>query len=312
MLLLHLGAVIGGIALLVGGGELLVRAAVATASRLGVAPFVIGASVVAFGTSFPEMVVAVRAALGNHAGFILGNVAGSNIANVLLAVGVAAACRPLVATPGLRLDALVMLAATVVFVGLGLTLEVLPRAGGLALVAALVAVTVLTVRRNHAPAVRTVAAPAVQSLGFSVVAILVSLAMVAGGAEALVAGASGLARTMGVPEAVIGLSVVAIGTSLPEVTVTAVAALRAQAGLALGNIIGSNLFNLLGVTGLAALTYPLTMQGLLTPLDLAVLLGTTLFLTIFLTVGRTLGRTVGCSLVLLQVAFLVIVYAPHA
>ncbi|MCE2474177.1 MAG: sodium:calcium antiporter [Alphaproteobacteria bacterium] len=309
MLFLHLGAVVVGIGLLVGGGELLVRASVATATRLRVAPFVIGASVVAFGTSFPELVVAVRASIGNHAGIILGNVAGSNIANVLLAVGVAAACRPLAGARGLRLDALVMLFATAGFVGLALWVDVLTRLGGLALVVALAATTTLSIRRAGADVAQAAGEPATQSLAWSAVVIMVSLTMVAGGAEALVAGASGLARAFGVAEAVIGLSIVAIGTSLPEVTVTALAALRRQGGLALGGILGSNMFNLLGVTGAAALAHPLAMHGVLTPLDLTVLVGTTLFLAGFLTLGRSLHRSVGAGLVLLQVLYLGALYA---
>ena len=309
MLLLHLGAVVVGIGLLVVGGEFLVRASVATATRLRVAPFVIGASVVAFGTSFPELVVAVRASIGDHAGFILGNVAGSNIANVLLAVGIAAACRPLVGTPGLRLDAVVMLIATAAFAALALWVDVLGRSGGLVLIAALAASTTHAIRRAGADLAHAAGAPAPQSLARSAVVIVASLAMVAGGAEALVAGASGLARAFGVPEAVIGLSIVAIGTSLPEVTVTALAALRRQGGLALGGILGSNMFNLLGVTGAAALAHPLAMRGVLTPLDLAVLLGATLFLAGFLILGRPLLRGVGAGLVLLQVAYLGALYA---
>ena len=306
---LHLGAVVAGIGLLVLGGELLVRASVATATRLRVAPFVIGASVVAFGTSFPELVVAVRASIGNHAGFILGNVAGSNIANVLLAVGIAAACRPLAGAGGLRRDALVMLAATAGFVGLALWVDVLTRLGGLALVAALAAATMHSIRRAGTDMAQAAGEPATRSLAWSAGVIVASLAMVAAGAEALVAGASGLARAFGVAEAVIGLSVVAIGTSLPEVSVTALAALRRQGGLALGGILGSNMFNLLGVTGAAALAHPLAVQGVLAPLDLAVLAATTLFLAGFLILGRTLPRGVGAGLVLVQVLYLGALYA---
>ncbi len=303
--------VAGGVALLVGGGELLVRASVATATRLKVAPFVIGASVVAFGTSFPELVVAIRAALGDHAGLVLGNVAGSNIANVLLAVGVAAACMPLTssATSALRRDAGVMLLATLVFVGLSLWMDILPRWGGFLLVLALAALTIQSLRRGDPEAAQAAGTATEQSLARSAVLTVVSLTMIGGGAEALVDGASGLARTFGVKEAVIGLSVVAIGTSLPEVTVTALASLRRQGGLAVGGILGSNLFNLLGVTGAAALTQPLAMRDVLTSLDLVILLATTVFLTTFLMFGRTLGRTVGVLLLLTQSAYLAAMYA---
>ncbi len=309
MLLLNLGAAAVGIGLLIGGGELLVRASVAAATRLRVSPFVIGASVVAFGTSFPELVVAVRASLGHHAGFILGNVAGSNIANVLLAVGLAAACRPLAAAPGLRPDALVMLAATAGFAAMTLWLETLPRPGGLALVVALAAATAWSLRRTGATVAEAGGNPAPRPLAASAAVLAASLAMVAGGAEALVFGASGLARTLGVTEAVIGLSVVAVGTSLPEVTVTALAALRRQGGLALGGILGSNLFNLLGVTGAAALAHPLSMRGVLGPLDLAVLLLTALFLAAFLVLRRPLGRIAGGALAGLQILYLGALYA---
>lgn len=303
--------VAAGIAFLVGGGELLVRVSVAIATRLKVAPFVIGASVVAFGTSFPELVVAVRAALGDHAGLVLGNVAGSNIANVLLAIGVAAACVPLTssATSALRLDAGVMLLATLIFIGLCLWADILPRWGGVLLVLALALLTIHSVTRGDPEAAQAAGETTERSLALSAVLTVASLAMIAGGAEALVDGASGLARAFGVKEAVIGLSVVAIGTSLPEVTVTALAAVRRQGGLAVGGILGSNLFNLLGVTGAAALTQPMAMRGVLAPLDLVILLAATIFLTAFLMFGRTLGRTVGVVLLLAQSAYLAAMYA---
>ncbi len=308
MLLLNLGAVAVGIGLLVGGGELLVRASVAAAARLRVPPFVIGASVVAFGTSFPELVVAVRASIGGHAGFILGNIAGSNIANVLLAVGIAAACRPIVAPRDLRPDAFALLAATAGFAAITFGLETLPRLGGLGLIAALAVSTAGSLRRTGAEVARAGSEPAPRSLAACAAGTAASLAMVAGGAEALVFGASGLARTFGVAEAVIGLSIVAVGTSLPEVTVTALAALRRQGGLALGGILGSNMFNLLGVTGAAALAHPLSVRGILAATDLVVLLLTALFLAGFLMLRRPLGRIAGGAMAGLQAVYLGALY----
>lgn len=305
--LLYVG---GGLALLVLGGETLARNAVAAAARLRVPPFVIGASVVAFGTSAPELVVAVLSALGGHPGFVLGNVAGSNIANVLLALGAGALLWPLAAVDSrsLRGDSTLALGLSLAFTAAALWLPVLGRAAGAACVAALLLLTLRMVRRGGG-AVGIPTPVEARPLAWTLPLIAAALAAVAVGAHFLVEGASAFARALGVGEAVIGLSVVAIGTSLPEVAATLAAARRREAGLALGGLLGSNLFNLLGILGAAALASPVPFRGVVGPADLAALLATAALLAAVFALRLPVGRAAGGLLLLLQAAYVAWLYA---
>ena len=301
----------GGLALLIAGGETLAHHSVAAAVRLRVPPFVIGASVVAFGTSTPELVVAVVASVGGHPGFVVGNVVGSNIANVLLALGAAALLWPLAAAGSrtMRTDSLAALGVSLAYAAAALWLPVLGRLGGAACVAALLLLTLRMIRNNRDGMGDVPLLGDVRPLAWTVPLIVAGLAMVAGGAHLLVEGASSFARALGVSEAVIGLSVVAVGTSLPEVAATLAAARRGQAGLALGGILGSNLFNLLGITGAAALAVPISLRGVLAPADLAALLATAALLAVVFLARLPLGRGAGGALLLLQAGYLVALYA---
>jgi cation:H+ antiporter len=258
-----------GLAVLVAGGDLLVRKAAALGVRLGVTPLLIGLTVVAYGTSTPELLVSVRAALADSGDIALGNVVGSNIANIALILGLAALVRPLeVKAQLLRADVPLMIGASLLLVLL-LWDGGLSRADGALLVAGLVAYTLLVIqlaRRERSAEVRSefaAAAPsAAGSLWAQLLLLLLGLGLLVAGASWLVRGAVGLAATWGMSEAVIGLTVVAVGTSLPELATSLVAAWRRQGDIAIGNVIGSNVYNILGILGVVALLHPLNATGI--------------------------------------------------
>lgn len=290
--------VAGGLALLLGGGECLVRGAVGLARSLGVSPLVIGLTVVAFGTSAPELVVSLQAALGGHPDIVLGNVVGSNNANILLIAGAAAAIRAIAAEPGaVRRDGAALVAATLAFIGLCLFGE-LGFGAGLALAAALAAWIAWSFRsarrRGSGGEGEIEAAPRGAAL-----ALLLTLAGIAGvllGARLLIDGAVEVARAAGLSEAVIGLTLIAFGTSLPELAAAGMAALRGHGDIALGNVMGSNLFNMLGIAGVTAMAAPVPVPAELLRLDLWVMLAATLLLLAAMRGGRRIGRLEGGAL----------------
>lgn len=290
--------VAGGLALLLGGGECLVRGAVGLARSLGVSPLVIGLTVVAFGTSAPELVVSLQAALGGHPDIVLGNVVGSNNANILLIAGAAAAIRAIAAEPGaVRRDGAALVAATLAFIGLCLFGE-LGFGAGLALAAALAAWIAWSFRsarrRGSGGEGEIEAAPR-----DAAPALLLTLAGIAGvllGARLLIDGAVEVARAAGLSEAVIGLTLIAFGTSLPELAAAGMAALRGHGDIALGNVMGSNLFNMLGIAGVTAMAAPVPVPAELLRLDLWVMLAATLLLLAAMRGGRRIGRLEGGAL----------------
>jgi cation:H+ antiporter len=257
---------VAGLALLLGGAELLVRGASRLALRLGMAPLVIGLTVVAFGTSAPELAIGIGAAWRGEPDIALGNVVGSNIANVLLILGVSALVTPMVVQRQLvRLDVPVMLAVSIGVLAMALD-GVLGRIEGLLLIAAgivyLVVMLRLARRGNDDIAAAAEAdvpdAATARQAPWWRHALLVAggLVLLVVGSHWLVEGAVGIAQVMGLSELVIGLTVVAIGTSLPELATSVMAALRGERDLAVGNIVGSNLFNLLFVLGAATAIAP--------------------------------------------------------
>lgn len=283
-------ALAGGLVLLVGAAHFLVRGAASLALRLGLSPLVVGLTVVAFGTSAPELVVSVQAALRDAGGIAVGNVIGSNIANIGLILGVAALVRPFDSAPSvLRRDLPALLAATAFGVLVLVNREV-SRVEGAALTAALAAYLVWSVvdARRQRAAAEDLPAPTGSPLldAALVVGGLVGLVV---GADVFVGGAVRLAEAAGVSNAVIGLTVVALGTSLPELATSVVAALRGESEIAVGNVVGSNLFNVLGILGVAALVQPLRATGL-EMIDLAVVATFTAVLVPMMWSGRRLVR----------------------
>jgi cation:H+ antiporter len=310
--------VVGGVVLLLGGGELLVRGAVGLARGYGVSPLVIGLTVVAFGTSAPELVVSLEAALGGHTDIVLGNVVGSNIANILVVVGVAALLRPIVMGSGVvRRDGAILVAATLVFIGV-CYLGSIERGLGAAMVAALAAYTVWSFW-----AARREAAPAIAELGDEIeeaprrpwLALAFTAAGIAGvvvGADLLIDGAVQVARLAGLSEAVIGLSLIAFGTSLPELATATMAALRGHSDLAVGNALGSNLFNMFAIAGVTAVVVPVPVPGELVVFDLWVMLGVTVALLAMMASGRRVTRIEGAVLVVAYALYIALIVGGAA
>jgi cation:H+ antiporter len=304
-----------GLVLLVGAGDALVRGAVALSLQLGIPAIIISATVVAFGTSAPELLISVQAALEDAPGIALGNVVGSNIANVFLVLGVPALIVPLA---GCGSDAhrnlYLMLGATVLFSGLVLG-GTIYWWGGLALVSVALLMVWDSMRigmaaRNgmnddllgelaeledvdpHMAKWKVILLIAVGIVGLPL------------GAHFLVDGARGIARDFGVSEAAIGLTVVAIGTSLPELATTVMAALRRHADVAIGNVIGSNIFNITAIIGAAALVSPLAVPEEIIGRDLWVMIGASILLTPIVLMCRRIGRLTGAAFLLLYVGYI--------
>ncbi|MAQ93270.1 hypothetical protein B1759_07395 [Rubrivirga sp. SAORIC476] len=297
----------GGVLLLLAGAEGLVRGASALALRIGITPLVVGLTVVAIGTSSPELVVSIQAALAGEGGVALGNVVGSNIANLGLIVGVAAVLTPMTVDRKLvRHDVPIMLvsmAALVVFLLDG-TLE---RWEGGVLLAAAVLYTVDGIRTSRRevreanaklPPEVTEALVEVEA-GFKrhILLVVGGVALLVFGADRLLAGAVVAATQLGVSEAVIGLTLVALGTSLPELATTIVAARRGEAEIALGNAIGSNIFNVFSVLGPAALAAPIASVGIGADV-LSIMVGFGLVTLLFLYTGGKTRRWEGAVLLL--------------
>ena len=257
---------LGGLLLLFGGGELLIRGATRLAAAAGIPPLIVGLTVVAFGTSAPELAGTLQSALSGQADLVIGNVVGSNIANVLLILGAAALITPLdVAQKLIRLDVPLMIVASAAFWLLSLD-GAISRVEGLVLVAGVIAYTVFAIRngRRETSAVeaeyqdvygaRPASAARRITLNLALVAAGIGLLVI--GAGWLVEGAVAVARWLGLSELIIGLTIIAIGTSLPELATSVIAAARGQRDIAVGNVVGSNLFNILSVLGLTAVFAP--------------------------------------------------------
>ncbi|WP_298430011.1 calcium/sodium antiporter [uncultured Jannaschia sp.] len=291
-----------GFAGLLIGGEFLVRGAVAVAERLRLSPIVIGITLVGFGTSMPELLASVQAALVGAPGIAVGNVVGSNIANILLILGAAAAIRPVIVARGeFRRDGTVLALATLLCLAAVLS-GTLGRGAGLVFLAGLAVYIIHTIRTGAAePADPLASRPSMATALLCVAGGLVALLV---GARALVSGAVTVAADLGVSEAVIGLTVVAIGTSMPELITSILAARRGQSALAFGNIVGSNIFNILGILGVTALVHPLEVPSVIAGFDIWVMLGaTTVLMVAALTVGR-IARALGVALLIAYAAYL--------
>jgi cation:H+ antiporter len=258
-----------GLVLLYYGAEALVRGSSSLALRLGLSPLVIGLTVVAFGTSSPELVVSLKAGLAGQGNISVGNVVGSNICNIGLILGICALVTPIATTSQIvRIDIPIMIAVTA-FTTFLLWDGTLGLAEGIILFALLLAYVVFSVyvaRRQPADALGAEFGEEVKA---SKRGLFIDLLMVAGGlvllifgARFLVDGAVVIARAFGWSEALIGLTVIAVGTSLPELATSLVAAVKKEADIAVGNIVGSNIFNLLGILGITAMATPLAASGI--------------------------------------------------
>ncbi len=259
--------VAGGLGVLTAGAEVLIRGASRLAVAVGISPLVVGLTVVAFGTSAPELAVSIQSAVNGQADIALGNVIGSNIFNILLIVGLSAIIVPLVVAQQLiRLDVPVMIGVSVIVWMLSLD-GAIGRLDGILLFAGAIGYTAFLVvlsRRERDPAVQTEYAEAFdqhsrrdrRQLAVDVTWIVAGFVMLVAGSRWFIEGIVDLARAMGMSELVIGLTIVAAGTSMPEVATSVVAALKGERDIAVGNAVGSNIFNMLSVLGLTAAVAP--------------------------------------------------------
>lgn len=291
-----------GVGLLTAGGEALIRGSLAAAMRLGVSPLLSGLVIVGFGTSAPELVVSIDAAVHQQPDIAIGNVVGSNIGNILLILGICALISPLATKPmALRRDAVTVVAASILFLVLvgGRALERADAAIFLLALLAYLSWAYFTERSNGAPSAELHKTEAEEltlvpkSVLWTITAVVLGLLLLIGGSQVLLIGAVGIAEYFGVSEAIIGLTLVAVGTSLPELSISVLAAIRRHADVAVGNILGSNIFNLLGILGVSALLQPLPVHARILQFDQWVMLGSALLLIVFLYTGRRLSRVEG-------------------
>jgi len=285
------------------GGEALVRGSVGIAQRLSLSPLLIGLTVVGFGTSTPELLVSVDAAWRGVPDIALGNVLGSNIANILLIAGLSALIWPIRAgSTGIGRDLLVMIGAALLLIPF-FAMGQIGRVGGLILCAGLVTYLVTVYRQAEPPAAGTVTPPAPGSAWLAGLTVLTGLAGLMLGARLLVDGAVAIARDHALSEAFIGLTIVAVGTSLPELATSPIAALRRQSDIAIGNIVGSNIFNVLGILGLTAIITPVPVASRFLVVDLPIVIGVSVLLGALLLGRRSIGRLAGFGMLLAYGAY---------
>ena len=299
-----------GLGLLYFGGEWLVKGAGLLARHLGVPPIVIGATVVAMGTSTPELVVSLHAALTGKNDISLGNVVGSNIANIALILGLAVFIRAITWAPSVaKTHAPFMVASTLLCMVMMVDGK-LGAVDALLLLAGLVAYILLCIRESNAEpepdseVVQLLSPPPGRGIGYFALLIAAGLSLLVVGAHLLVESAVDIARLAGVSEAFIGLTIVAVGTSLPELTTSVVAALRNEGDIAIGNVVGSNTFNILFILGITAAIAPLQMGGVNWS-DLFAMLIFALALMAMVFTMKSIGRRSGVALIFGYIAYLV-------
>ncbi len=277
--------IVAGLVLLIWGADRFVHGAASAARNIGIAPLLIGLTVVAFATSAPEILVSVVAALQQEPGLAFGNAIGSNIVNVGLVLGLTAMIRPIkLESDTLRREMPALLAVSLLTVSLFLD-TFLSRIDGIVMLTGLVIVMVWLARLGMRSAANDPIAmdfdaeiPSDVSMPMAVFWLIVGLGTLLIGAELLVDGAIGIAKLLGVSEVVIGITIVAFGTSLPELAVSLASALKGEYGLAIGNIVGSNIFNLLAVIGVAAAISPAALAPSVLSLHIFVMVAFTLVL----------------------------------
>lgn len=276
--------IIGGLVVLTLGAEGLVRGSSSVALRMGIAPLVVGLTIVAFGTGSPEVIVSLQAALNGNSGIALGNVVGSNIGNIALILGISAIVRPLAVRVGIIKREIPIMIAVTAFLWLLLYDGGLSRIDGAILTLGSIVYPIfayVTSKKEESKEAKEefekAFEPSKKSVWLDILYIIGGLALLVFGANLLLSGAVTIAKELGISEIVIGLTIVAIGTSLPELATSVVAAFKNESDIAIGNVLGSNVFNILGVLGWTALIQPFSAEGI-RPIDMGVMLGSGILL----------------------------------
>lgn len=308
-------SVVAGLIYLVMGGDLLIRGSISTARRLNVPPALVGATLVALGTSLPELIVSLLAATTDHAGLALGNVVGSNVTNILLVLGVPALFVPIAGSRDTKVHLAFMLLVTAVFLVLCLVSSPLSRLDGMILIGIMAAAVVLSasgrldiidLSGEDVEYERVIGMPEKPAMiGFF---ILFGAATLPLGAQITVRGATEIAAQTGAAESAIGATIIALGTSLPELVVSVMAALHRQIDMAIGNAIGSNTLNLLVVIGATSLVADLPVTAGVLHTGLWFMAGSALLLAGFVFFNRAINRPAGIALLAGYAAFVWLVF----
>lgn len=323
ILFLACGALGLGIWMLIRGGDTTVNTSVYVAEKFGIPPLLVGFTIVGFGTSLPELIVAINANLKGAGGIALGNVLGSNIANILLVVGTVAIIAPLIAHPkALWRDIVMMIVSSIIMLAL-LIHGSITALSGLMMLALLVGYIIWQIK-SPSPGVLVEEADQVvdmkadhaayKNVWVAIFFLVLGLALISLGAEFLVRGAQVSASIIGIPDAVIGLTVIAVGTSLPELATGIAAAKRRETDLLLGNIIGSNVFNILSILGIASLFKPFTQESIsaqMVNFDAWVVLAVALMFTFLIFAFKRIGRLAGIIMVSVYCAYLFGLFALY-
>lgn len=298
-----------GFALLFFGGDWLVNGGVALARRFRISPLVIGMTIVAFGTSAPELLVSMTSSIKGNAGIAMGNVIGSNIANIGLILGLTAMLCP-IPTQNRKVSAngLVMILASLLALVFSLN-NGLSRIEGLILFAGIILFTVISIRlgRTKQDATQPDAEPQGKEMSVLVALLLIALscAMLAFGADFMVDGATHIAKAIGVSDKVIGLTIVALGTSLPELAASVAAALKKEMDISIGNIIGSNIFNLMCVLGVSASIRPIPFDYMQYRMDFVIMMAFSAGLIILIQPWKAQGRLGRISGIIMFAAYVI-------
>lgn len=300
---------IGGLILLIAGGEILVRGSVGLAKRFNVSPLIIGLTIVSFGTSSPELLVSVKAAISGYGSISLGNVIGSNIGNIAIILGIASLIYPIsISKQIVKREMPILIVVTLVSI-LFLLDGKLTRLEGAIFFIGLIVYIYLGYKLSKQYSNETIYSPEAEvtkpmNIYLAILYIIGGLALLIYGGDLFVDGAVEIAKKFNLSEAVIGLTIVAVGTSLPELFTSLIAALKKESDIAIGNIIGSNIFNLFGILGLTAIVKPISTQGI-NLIDFGMMLLLTLFLFPLLKTGMKLTRLEGLFLISTYVGYVI-------
>lgn len=311
--------IVGGLLLLFIGGEVLVRGAVGLAKTLGLSNLVIGLTVVAFGTSSPELMVSVQSALQGYPDIALGNVIGSNISNILLVLGLTALIYPIKPEKGtVTFDGNVMMIGTIIMIVCCITSMMLSFLEGIGMFALLLLYLFVSFKKAHQDKKQADTKAITEEIEaieqshlsplLSVIFAIAGIILLIVGAEFLVKGGVDLARVYGIPESVIGVTIIAIGSSAPELATCVVAACRKHSDIAIGNIIGSNIFNIIGIMGITSIVTAVPVNQTYIQADLWVLLGVTMTTWLIVRCGHHFSRNLGAVFVGGYVAYLLYQY----
>lgn len=309
-MLLSVLYVLSSLVLLYFGASWLVKGSSSLAIKAGVSPLIAGLTVVAFGTSSPELVVSVNVALSGHGNIAIGNVIGSNLFNICIILGISAVITPLkIKMQLLKIDIPILIITTIVFMLLFADRHISRLEGGILLVGIILYTTlnIILARREKDKEVidefnETVSNGKIKWY-FSAGMIVLGIGVLVAGSEILVKGAVDIARSLGVGDTIIGLTIIAAGTSVPELASSIVAVMKKEYDIAIGNVIGSNIFNILGIIGISGIINPLSAIAI-SNIDLYIMLGVTFLLLPFFRTNYTLKRDEGIFMIGLYLMYL--------